>query len=197
MKKDALAERRTSGTVDLNELARRARVVSEVARVRAAARLPLLVAPFFIVLAIMSAEPGESGLLAALALAMTAFFRWRGYHDGRAAVVGLVCGLGACFAAFAVQGLFPNWTCDDAGVWCGLFIGVCTLTGARFLFTPAVRRQRQPHLRGASIAGLLSAVSASVICLGHGDALLWVAAAAAAGAATRLASVSLVPSPTT
>jgi hypothetical protein len=174
-------------TIDIERLARRARIAGELGRLRSAVRVPLLIIPFTVLLA-MGAHSTEACVrcfvLGALAFVLGTFFRWRNRAQGQAATLGLGSGILALSCALTIRLISPGWECVANVPKAGPAALLVALVLFLILSREYPRGPVKIPFRGLMIAGLLSGVSTSIACVGGGIAALSLSVAGAALGAT-------------
>jgi hypothetical protein len=177
-------------TIDIERLARRARIAAELGRLRSAVRVPLLIIPFTVFLATTAPATDHCVrcfTLGALTFVLGTFFRWRNRAEGQAATLGLASGILALSCALTIRLVSPGWQCVANVPNAGPAALVVAVVLFLILSREYPRGAGKIPFRGLMIAGLLSGVSTSIACVGGGIAALSLSLAGATlGAAAGL-----------
>jgi hypothetical protein len=182
--------------IDVDKLARRARVAAELGRLRVALRFSLLASIPVFLLAIASPQPKQCLCLGAVAFLLTTFFYWRSSSEGKAAIVGVAAGSFG-LAAMSVLRWLAKWECRPHPVLCTMVAGAALVIPI-VLSTAAARRDGRWLREGEAasdvlIAALLSGLCTTIAGVGAGMAAVGVTVVGATiGATARLASRRLM-----
>lgn len=157
--------------VDLDLLAQRARRVSEIGRLRVAARM----APATVVYAVAGAFIAGSVtprilLASALLTTLVVFFRWRSRAAGNGASAGLIAAAAPIAMVFVVRAMCGPDSLRECGTYCSA-IGFATAAIVTATFARTLR----------SYSGYLAAAATAVAAIAVGCAGLGFGVAAAVG----------------
>jgi hypothetical protein len=182
--------------IDVDGLARRARIAAELGRVRVALRLSLLATAPVGLLALTSPQPKQCLCLGTLALLLTTFFFWRSSSEGKAAIVGVAAGTFG-LAVMSFLRWLAGWECRPHPVLCTMVAGACLVVPIVLSAASARHEGRwDRESRSVSelvIAALLSGLCTSIAGVGAGVAAVGVTVVGVTiGATARLASRRLI-----